>query len=74
MKVLFNNSETSLRIKGLRLHSKLSIDDLSVKIGISKSLLYKYERGLNIPSISNVIKICNFYNVKVDDLIIYKVQ
>lgn len=56
-------------LHSLRKKKKLSLDELSSKIGISKSTLNNYENGKNEPTVSILITICNFYNVSVCDML-----
>ncbi len=72
MKVILDKESICLKIKENRLKKNLSIEDLAKKTSISAKTLRNYEHGINIPKLNNFIKLCNFYNIKFDELIIYK--
>ena len=55
----------TLRVRELRLERDWSLRDLAHMTGISKSELSKYENGLAEPSITNYIKLCNVFGIKV---------
>jgi len=47
----------------------LSINELATIIGVSPSTIISWEKGKNNPSINNVILLCNFFDIKMDDLV-----
>ncbi|MGN1299458.1 MAG: helix-turn-helix domain-containing protein [Candidatus Scatovivens sp.] len=46
----------------------ISIDELSTKLGKTKTTIYKYERNEIIPDILTVLEICNILEVNFNDL------
>lgn len=40
--------------------------------GISEQAVYKWERGDCLPSIDNLLALSHFYNVRMDELIVYE--
>jgi len=60
-------NKIGLKLKALRGDS--SLEDVSKIIGISKSLLSKYERGVTEPGSSALIKLARYYNVSLDWLL-----
>ena len=73
MRVVINNEEIGNRIKTIREKANISLNDLSKNIGISKNVLMLYEEGNKQINITNVIKICNYFNEKIDNLVSYKI-
>lgn len=64
-----------LKIKKLRQEKNLSLRDLAQCLDIPYSSLGKYERGDQQPSLENIIKIADYFNVSTDYLLdnsIYK--
>lgn len=53
----------------LRQAANLSQSELAKLIHVSKSSINAWERGHTYPSLINVLSICNYFKVKVDDLI-----
>lgn len=53
------------RIKIARESRGLSQEALADKLGCTKQLISKYETGANIPSASNLAKICNVFECPV---------
>lgn len=58
----------SIRIKLLRKQYALSLEQLAVMTGLTKSYLSKVERGIANPSISTSLKIAEALGVEVTDL------
>jgi transcriptional regulator with XRE-family HTH domain len=57
------------RITALRKQHKLSQTELAKRIGVSRTIIGNYERGENTPSIDNVIKLAQAFDVSVDFLL-----
>ena len=53
----------------LRLAANLTQSELAKLIHVSTSSINAWERGHTYPSLINVLSICNYFKVKVDDLI-----
>ena len=59
------------RIHIARLESKMTLEQISEKIGISYQTYRKIEKGLNNPSFETMIKIAEMYNLSIDYLLGY---
>ena len=57
------------RLKSLRIEKKLSQPDLAKLIDVSKGMISFWENGINEPTISNVIKLCQIFEVSADYLL-----
>lgn len=55
-------------IKRLREEREYSQNELSKLLGISQSLLWKYERGETLPNVVNAAKIAGFFGLTVEEL------
>ncbi len=53
----------------LRLAANLSQKELAKLIHVSSSSISAWEKGHTYPSLINVISICNYFKIKMDDLI-----
>ena len=53
----------------LRQAANLSQSELAKLIHVSTSSINAWERGHTYPNLINVLSICNYFKVKVDDLI-----
>jgi len=73
MRVVINNEEIGNRIKTIREKANISLNDLSKNIGISKNVLMLYEEGNKQVNINNIIKICNYFNEEIDNLVSYTI-
>lgn len=56
-------------IKSIREERKKSVYDIEKEIGISHQNLYKWERAQAEPSIINCIKLANYYDISLDELV-----
>lgn len=59
----------SKKLKELRKNRGLSQDDLAIAIGVHKSHVSRYERGLALPSIEVADKIATTLKVGIEELI-----
>ena len=59
----------SYNLKSLRKEKDVSLRDLGRATGISKSALHQYEKGSADPSLSNLVRIANYFNKSITWLI-----
>jgi DNA-binding XRE family transcriptional regulator len=50
----------------------ISISTFASLINVSSSSLHNWEKGKNLPTLENVVKICNMLNIRISDLILYE--
>lgn len=58
-------------LRTLREYKKLSLRDLSKEVDIPNPTLSRYESGQNIPSITQGIKICEFFDLSIESFVQY---
>ncbi|WP_133016470.1 S24 family peptidase [Clostridium cuniculi] len=63
------DSVFSLNLKNYRLKNKLTLQEFSEKLQISRTALSAYERGLNEPSLYALLKIASVLDCSIDDLV-----
>lgn len=73
MRVIINKKEIGNNIKLLREKNKMTVDDLSLILNINRIVLLDYEKGLKQINIRDVIVLCNYFNIKIDDFVSYQV-
>ncbi len=57
------------RLKRLREQRELSLTELSRLLGIDYMQVYRYEKGLNLPSLETAIRLAKILQVSIDDLV-----
>lgn len=57
------------RFKDLRKENKLSTINLGKELGVSNSTITRWENGVIVPSIDNLLNIAQFFGVSSDYLI-----
>lgn len=68
-----DKSQIGKKLKKIRLEKKLSVKELSKIIGVkSNNTIYNWESGINIPSLVNIICICNFYKLSTRIFMVFK--
>jgi transcriptional regulator with XRE-family HTH domain len=55
--------------KEVKVQKTLSQIDLSVETGIPQYLISRYEAGLSLPAIGNILKLCNYFGITPNDLL-----
>ena len=56
-------------LKNLRKSKKLSQEDLSEKVGVSRQSISKWETGDAYPEMNNILMLCKIFNCKINDLL-----
>lgn len=56
-------------LKTLRIERNLTQVDLAKIVGVSQATIYFWESGTNEPTLSYLIKLANFFEITLDDLI-----
>ena len=73
MRVIIDNKKIGDNIKNLRLENNMNLDELSSVTGIEKNILINYELGKKQLNIKNLIIVCNYFRIKIDDLVSYQI-
>lgn len=58
----------SMRIRELRKQAKLSQEMMAEKIGVSRQAITKWETGLGVPGIENLVAIADLFKLSLDEL------
>ena len=58
-----------MKLQELRIKMGLSQQEFAKKLGVSSTTLYRYENGINEPSIDTLIKMADIFGTSVDNLI-----
>lgn len=69
---IVDRKQTGLNLNNYILKSGLGFYEFAEKIGTNTSMIYKWVHGTNMPQIDGVVKICDFFNIKLTDLIATK--
>lgn len=56
-------------LKEIRERKNLTQVRLSIDMEVSQELISQYERGISLPTVSNLIKLSNFFNCSTDYLL-----
>jgi len=59
----------STNLKLLRKNLKMSQEDVAQELGFTRSTYSGYENGVAEPGIENLLKICKFYKISLDDIV-----
>ncbi len=62
------NSELEEKIQALRRERRMSLNELSKKSGVSKSLLSHIERGMSVPTVTTLQKIAKALDTSISNL------
>lgn len=61
-------------IEMLRNNFGVTQEELSKKIGISRQAVYKWEKNKSTPTIENIMKICEIFDVDINDFLKGKIS
>jgi len=57
-----------MKLNALRVNAGLTQSDVATELGISKNTLIKWESYKSFPSVIQIMKMCDLYGCKVDDI------
>ena len=57
------------KITKLRKEKGLSMDKLAAEIGISKQMIYKYEKGILLPTLAVTKILAQIFEITIDELV-----
>lgn len=60
-------------LKALRKEKKLSQPELAKAINVSKGVISFWENDIYEPTASNIIKIAQFFNISIDELLLTEI-
>ena len=61
----------SANLKKLRLHHKLTQEEVAFRINVSRQVIAKWEKGESTPDLGHCQALANLYNVSLDNLVNY---
>ena len=59
----------STNLKKLRLHHKLTQEEVAFRINVSRQVIAKWEKGESTPDLGHCQALAKFYNVSLDNLV-----
>ena len=60
------------KIKELRTDKGLDVVNFSQRLSVSKVTVNNWEKGKFLPSLHNVVNICNLLKISVDELVLFE--
>lgn len=60
-----------MQLRCARQRARKNLTDVSQDTGISVSFLSDIERGRTMPSLETLMKLCDYYNLHIDDVFCY---
>lgn len=61
-------------LRNLRKSKKLSQEDLSEKVGVSRQSVSKWESGIAYPEMTNILILCKIFGCKINDLLSERIE
>ena len=61
-------------LRNLRKSKKLSQEELSERVGVSRQSVSKWESGVAYPEMTNILILCKIFNCKINDLLSEKIE
>ena len=66
---LVNRSVVAKNIYDSRISSKISRQDLAIKMNVSAKSIYNWEKEKTFPNLIHILSLCNCFNKKVDEFL-----
>lgn len=66
------NAKIGKKIKESRMNKGFDIIEFSRELSVSRSSVNNWEKGVFLPTLENVVKICNLLGISIDELIIFE--
>lgn len=64
----------SKNLRDLRIHHKLTQEQIAHEINVSRQVVAKWEKGESVPDLQNSLALAKLYNVTLDDLVNYTTE
>lgn len=64
-----DRKKVSNNIYKLRTQNNLSRIEMANKLQVKPDIYNKWERGVNLPGIISILKICNSFDITIDELL-----
>lgn len=61
---------TGARIKQLRTVNHYTVEDLCSIFCVSPQAIYKWQRGISLPTLDNMMVLSDLFKVKVEDIVV----
>ena len=66
---------TGINITRMRINAGLTVKDLQDIFGFSTpQAIYKWQRGMALPTVDNLVVLATVFGVKIDDILIFRVS
>ena len=66
---------TGINITRMRINAGLTVKDLQDIFGFSTpQAIYKWQRGMALPTVDNLVVLATVFGVKIDDILIFQVS
>lgn len=62
-------ADFSERIRELRIENGMTQDDVGKIIGVKRTSIYTYEKGLNYPEVRGLMALADYFDISVDYLL-----
>lgn len=62
------------KLSSLRKQANLTQNDLAKKLNVSRQAITKWEGNMAFPDLDSIKKISSIFNIKIDDLLDYKIE
>lgn len=63
--------EIKLTLAAARVNRGLTLKEAADYTGLAKDTIYKIESGRSDPRYSTLVKLCNLYNVSINDIVLH---
>ena len=70
MTVCIDSEATGKQIRDMRCHYGISINRLSEMLGVTIQSVYKWEKGNNLPDITNLLLLSKILDTTVEDILV----
>lgn len=61
---------TGANIRSMREENHMTVNDVAIVCGISKTAVYKWQAGTSVPTVDNLVILSSVWNVSIDNIII----
>lgn len=66
---VINMIETGENIKAMRIAANMTVADVVRATGVSERAVFKWQTGMSIPSVDNLVILANLFNVTIDQIV-----
>lgn len=70
--IKLSQNKIGKKIKNIRVEREMSLNSFALILNVSLNTVIKWEKAKNLPSLMNLVKLCNTFDIKIDEFVLFE--